>query len=236
MLIAALLLPSMVSAEQAPDFTDYPAILKTKGLDAKEIIIDTDFARSYQTRLGETLEGGRRFGANFAGHYAAGWWGCGSGGCILGGIVDLRTGKVIELPQTTVQSDESSDREGAGIRIDPYSRLIVFRGIANETGRPVANYYVLEDDAFHLVHQEPFDAFPISAQRPSRSLYCNPVIGGEGEIACIFKGFDCGDDCSGHEEGYEWAEERGIASTSTCDGKSRSFLEGCIAYVLEQEQ
>lgn len=236
LLTAVLLLPGPALAEQAPDFTDYPVILKTKGLDAKEIVLDNEFARSYRTRLRETLEWGKQNGANFAGHYVADWWGCGSGGCIHGGIVDLRTGKVIELPQTTTQTVESSVYEGAGIRIEPHSRLIVFRGLANEAEPPAANYYVFEDGAFHLVYQEPFGASPISAQDTSRSPYCNHVIGGSGEIACAFKGFDCTDDCSGHEEGYLWADEHRIASTSTCDGKSRSFLEGCIAYVLEQDQ
>jgi hypothetical protein len=40
-------------------------------------------------------------------------------------------------------------------------------------------------------------------------------------------------DCSGHEAGYEWAEENGIEDESECDGNSESLIEGCLAYVGE---
>jgi hypothetical protein len=40
----------------------------------------------------------------------------------------------------------------------------------------------------------------------------------------------CTVDCSGHEAGYAWAEERGINDPDDCGGKSWSFEEGCRAY------
>lgn len=49
-----------------------------------------------------------------------------------------------------------------------------------------------------------------------------------------FKGNDCIDDCSGHEAGYNWAEEEGIIDPSDCGGNSRSFIEGCESYAEEQ--
>lgn len=45
-----------------------------------------------------------------------------------------------------------------------------------------------------------------------------------------FKGYECTDDCSGHEAGYEWAERKRITDPEDCRGKSRSFIEGCRAY------
>lgn len=47
-------------------------------------------------------------------------------------------------------------------------------------------------------------------------------------------GFECTEDCSGHDAGYAWAEERGVADESECGGHSWSFEEGCVAYVEEQ--
>lgn len=44
----------------------------------------------------------------------------------------------------------------------------------------------------------------------------------------------CTEDCSGHEAGFNWAEENGITDPSDCGGKSDSFIEGCEAYANEQ--
>lgn len=49
-----------------------------------------------------------------------------------------------------------------------------------------------------------------------------------------FHGYDCTQDCSGHEAGYRWAEEHDLTDEDDCDGKSESFIEGCKAYVQEQ--
>ena len=46
-----------------------------------------------------------------------------------------------------------------------------------------------------------------------------------------FKGYECTEDCSGHEAGYEWAENNDISDIDDCGGNSRSFIEGCQAYV-----
>jgi len=51
-----------------------------------------------------------------------------------------------------------------------------------------------------------------------------------------FDGYDCTVDCSGHEAGYNWAEEHGITDGDDCDtagehSNSPSFAEGCHAYV-----
>lgn len=49
-----------------------------------------------------------------------------------------------------------------------------------------------------------------------------------------FYGYECTDDCSGHDAGWEWAENHGAAHEDDCpDGNSESFHEGCLAYVQE---
>ena len=48
-----------------------------------------------------------------------------------------------------------------------------------------------------------------------------------------FAGDGCTDDCSGHEAGYNWAEEKGIDDPDDCGGNSWSFIEGCQSYAEE---
>jgi hypothetical protein len=48
-----------------------------------------------------------------------------------------------------------------------------------------------------------------------------------------YAGYDCTDDCSGHDAGYNWAEENGIDDPDNCGGNSWSFEEGCRAYAEE---
>lgn len=50
-----------------------------------------------------------------------------------------------------------------------------------------------------------------------------------------FNGYPCTDDCSGHEAGYEWAEENGITQddVDNYSGNSDSFMEGMQSYVDE---
>ena len=50
-----------------------------------------------------------------------------------------------------------------------------------------------------------------------------------------YGGYPCTDDCSGHEAGYDWAEDNSIQDESDCGGNSNSFIEGCYSYVEEQE-
>lgn len=54
-----------------------------------------------------------------------------------------------------------------------------------------------------------------------------------------FHGYPCSEDCSGHEAGYEWAEDNGISDLVDCGGNSQSFIEGCRAYaeeLMDEEQ
>ncbi len=51
-----------------------------------------------------------------------------------------------------------------------------------------------------------------------------------------FGGYPCTQDCSGHEAGYEWAQEKGIDDPDDCGGNSDSFIEGCQAYAEEVQE
>lgn len=48
-----------------------------------------------------------------------------------------------------------------------------------------------------------------------------------------FYGYYCTDDCSGHQAGWDWAEDNDISDVDECGGYSQSFIEGCWAYVEE---
>ncbi len=50
-----------------------------------------------------------------------------------------------------------------------------------------------------------------------------------------FMGYSCLDDCSGHLAGYRWAQRNGIDDEDDCTGNSDSFIEGCLAYVEENQ-
>lgn len=46
-----------------------------------------------------------------------------------------------------------------------------------------------------------------------------------------FGSYECTEDCSGHEAGYEWASDNDIDNYDDCGGNSDSFIEGCYSYV-----
>jgi len=61
----------------------------------------------------------------------------------------------------------------------------------------------------------------------------NDNLNNEEEVVSTFHGYECTEDCGGHEAGYEWAEEKGIDDPEDCGGNSDSFIEGCQAYAEE---
>jgi len=56
---------------------------------------------------------------------------------------------------------------------------------------------------------------------------------GEAAAQQYFNGDICTDDCSGHQAGYDWAEQNGIDDPDDCGGNSQSFIEGCESYAEE---
>lgn len=67
------------------------------------------------------------------------------------------------------------------------------------------------------------------------AIFIAAVVLGTPASAQTFLGYPCTIDCSGHQAGYEWARQRSIASPYQCGGNSRSFIEGCQAYVEQQD-
>lgn len=62
---------------------------------------------------------------------------------------------------------------------------------------------------------------------------CNEYVKDNYAGSNTFNGYECTEDCSGHEAGYNWAEENDISDEYDCDGNSNSFNEGCVSYVEE---
>jgi len=48
--------------------------------------------------------------------------------------------------------------------------------------------------------------------------------------ASTFGGYECTSDCSGHEAGYEWAEDNDVCEEDYDGGNSESFAEGVRSY------
>lgn len=48
--------------------------------------------------------------------------------------------------------------------------------------------------------------------------------------------YGCTEDCSGHEAGFEWAQQNEVSDTTDCGGNSDSFREGCEAYAEALEE
>jgi len=56
-------------------------------------------------------------------------------------------------------------------------------------------------------------------------------MGNTAAHAATFDGYECTADCSGHQAGYDWAEQNDIDDEDACDTPSQSFNEGCQSYV-----
>lgn len=81
-----------------------------------------------------------------------------------------------------------------------------------------SNHY--EEPAMEITADE---VPPVEAPQPFYSASSSPS-------------YPCTVDCSGHEAGYQWAEENSIDDPSDCGGNSNSFIEGCEAYAEEQSE
>lgn len=46
---------------------------------------------------------------------------------------------------------------------------------------------------------------------------------------------NCTEDCSGHEAGFQWAQDNDVTDASECGGNSNSFREGCESFSEERE-
>jgi hypothetical protein len=79
------------------------------------------------------------------------------------------------------------------------------------------------------------EAEAIADEAMEGSGYQNPITDMEAldNSGLTFEGYECTEDCSGHEAGYAWAEDNDITDPDDCGGNSNSFYEGCVAYAEE---
>lgn len=85
-----------------------------------------------------------------------------------------------------------------------------------------------------------------AAEEARQAVYedANADSDGTGAVASSVDAFDvdnngtyiCTQDCSGHEAGFEWAQQHDVADPSDCGGTSNSFIEGCEAFAEERQQ
>lgn len=47
---------------------------------------------------------------------------------------------------------------------------------------------------------------------------------------------DCTEDCSGHDAGFEWAQDNDVTDPSECGGDSHSFVAGCEAFAEQRAE
>ena len=73
------------------------------------------------------------------------------------------------------------------------------------------------------------------SQAPTKASEVNSDDGSTDDDPGTFHGYPCTVDCSGHQAGYDWAEQHDIDDEDNCGGNSESFIEGCKEYVREQQ-
>jgi hypothetical protein len=91
--VLALARPGVAQRYKPPRFEDYPTSGRFEGKPAPVDLRSHPQARKFRTLLRDSVKSG----ANFAGHYAVNYWGCGTE-CIRVGIVDLETGRAYIAP------------------------------------------------------------------------------------------------------------------------------------------
>jgi hypothetical protein len=132
--------------ERTPRFADYPVTKLSHIRVAKPKVPknwDEDPRLRFQDSVGESNT------ANFAGHYFVATWGCGTT-CVWGGIVEAKSGRVVELPSVSGWFDVHDKFEAIDFRHN--SRLIVLSGARGEDKRDMGrHYYVLENGKLRLL-------------------------------------------------------------------------------------
>jgi hypothetical protein len=81
-------------------------------------------AKTFRTRISEGYKSGN---VDFGGYYITIIWGCGAG-CISGSMVDIRDGKVYDLPlgeETAYANCYSGTDDNGTVTYKPYSRLFI---------------------------------------------------------------------------------------------------------------
>ena len=142
-----------------PQFKDYPADAPYTGKN-HPLVLDSDFARSYRTRLREAIATGK---PSFAGRYIVTRWGCGTGGCNVGAVIDASTGHAISMPFALMSvyplKPQYEKEDGQELIYRLSSRLLVQAGdidSSNSSGKDVVEFYELRDGEFRFIRSAPY--------------------------------------------------------------------------------
>ena len=101
-------------------------------------IIDTKEKHEFRTMIRQIA----KQPANFAGHYVAGDWGCGTG-CTQWAIIDTRSGKVLPILRVEAPFPIPDDFSYAKFSLD--SPVIVFHGSMTDNGYDGLHYFKMEN-------------------------------------------------------------------------------------------
>jgi hypothetical protein len=134
----------LAQQKSLPRFEDYPVRENFRGKSAP-VKLTSRRARTFRTMLRENAERG----VNFAGHYIAATWGCGSA-CWSFAIIDARTGQVYFTPSLlNVGGFGYSDEDLIQFRKD--SSLLIVVGSPNDRGYVGRYYYVWRNNRLKLI-------------------------------------------------------------------------------------
>lgn len=160
-------------SDGSPRFENFPATEEFRGQAASVDLSSHPDARTFRTRLRE----GAKQGANFAGHYAVVWWGCGTE-CQEALVIDLRTGKVYGLTEPLTKGPLQLSR---GLEFRATSRLIVadlpcpndYNPCVSSarTEEPV-RYYLMKENGLKLIHKTPCKLERKPTRQPSWRQRC----------------------------------------------------------------
>ncbi|SEF31818.1 hypothetical protein ABL840_23000 [Variovorax sp. NFACC27] len=155
----AQMTPTSPASPAVPQFKDYPADAPYTGKN-HPLVLDSDFSRSYRTRLREAIASSK---PSFAGRYIVTRWGCGTGGCNVGAVIDASTGHAISMPNALMSvyplKSQYEKEDGQELIYKLSSRLLVQAGdidSSNSSGKDVVEFYELRDGEFRFIRSVPY--------------------------------------------------------------------------------
>ncbi|MBY6279786.1 hypothetical protein [Stenotrophomonas maltophilia] len=121
----------------------------------------------------------------------------------------------------------------------------ILASLVTACGGSGAGRYADYDDSRNY-HEDDTDARTEAAEEARQAVYSERGADSDGAGADTSSvdaydvedsgNYICTQDCSGHEAGFEWAQENDITDESDCGGNSMSFIEGCEAFALERQE
>jgi hypothetical protein len=144
-----VLLAMALPASATPSFEDF-AVPAWHGPRAAAVVLGSENARRYRTRL----KGAFEEGPNFAGRFTIVIWGCGTS-CAVLAVIDQGTGEVFFSPAVAFGDWAMWETEDYGFHYQTGSRLLELSGCINGTDHCGRHYYEWSGSDFRLVNFEP---------------------------------------------------------------------------------